>query len=85
VLQRNEYNTIEMHLEVCICQDYYSREMNTVLYKCLWRWVYVWKLLFWKCAPEELIQYYRDVSGGLHMSRDSCSVEVLWKNECNPI
>jgi hypothetical protein len=44
---------IEMHLEVCICQEFCSIEMNTVQYKCLWRCVYVWKLLFQRCAPDE--------------------------------
>jgi hypothetical protein len=53
MLQRNEYNTIEMHLEVFICQELCSREMNTVIYKHLWRCVNVWKLLFRRCALEE--------------------------------
>jgi hypothetical protein len=44
---------IEMHLEVFICQELCSREINTVIYKHLWRCVYVWKLLFRRCALEE--------------------------------
>jgi hypothetical protein len=40
VLRRNEYNTIEMYLGVCICPEIlvlemYSRGMNTILNRCV--------------------------------------------------
>ena len=57
--------------------------------------------MFQGCAPEEWIQYYRDVSKGVHMSRgmnmnndvskgvcmsrDHCSADVLLGNGYNTI